>query len=173
MKKLGKISFYLVFGLSALITGYLLGFWTNFYYLSYKFNPVRISNNQALKDIQGGKTPEETYSLFVSALAQGNTELASKYFVVGKQDEKLEEFNKLKEKDELQRYIDNLPKWGELREINVFEDGRVKEFGRDVFKEERVINIQGTEYKLPAGERTQSISFRLNPTTNIWKIERL
>ena len=173
MKKLGKISFYLVFGLSALITGYLLGFWTNFYYLSYKFNPVRISNKQIAEDVQGGKTPEETYNLFVLALKQDNIELASKYFIVGRQDENLEKFREIKEKNELQKYTDDLPKWEEMREINVFEDGKFREFGRDVWREKYFFEFQGKKFESPAGFYTQSISFRINTKNNIWKIESL
>lgn len=173
MKKLGKFFFYIIIGFALLSTGYLFGFWTNFYYLSYKFDPVRISNEQALKDIHGGATPEETYNLFVSTLKQGNIELASKYFLVGKQDENLEKFKKLKEKNELQKYTNDLPKWGEMREINVFEDGRIKEFGRDVWREKKSFEFQDKKFESPAGFYTQSISFRLNSKTNIWKIERL
>ena len=39
------------------------------------------------KDIYGGKTPEETLSLFVDALKKGDVKLASKYFVLDKQKE--------------------------------------------------------------------------------------
>lgn len=36
-------------------------------------------------DIYGGSTPEETLALFVDALKKGNIDLASKYFVVDKE----------------------------------------------------------------------------------------
>lgn len=38
-------------------------------------------------DTYGGKTPEETLDLFVAALEKGDVELASKYFVLEKQEE--------------------------------------------------------------------------------------
>jgi hypothetical protein len=48
------------------------------------------------KDTYGGKTPEETLELFISALEQGDTELARKYFVMEKQDEWGHNLNKIK-----------------------------------------------------------------------------
>lgn len=175
MQKFKNVSFYLVFGFSALAVGYLFGFWTNFYYLSYKFNPVRLSNERAIKDIHGGKTPEETYELFVSALKQENIELASKYFVLGKQDEKLEEFEKIKEKGELQKYIEDLPEGGEMREIKGFNND-VKEFQYRAFREKdiRIIDkLTKKEEILKTGWYSTFMSFHFNSTTHIWKIERL
>lgn len=45
-------------------------------------------------DTYGGETPEETLSLFIKALETGDVELASKYFVVEKQEEMKEELTK-------------------------------------------------------------------------------
>jgi len=39
------------------------------------------------EDNYGGTTPEETYQMFLTALKQQNTELASKYFILEKQNE--------------------------------------------------------------------------------------
>ncbi len=36
-------------------------------------------------DKYGGKTPEETFDMFIAALEKGDVELASKYFVIEKQ----------------------------------------------------------------------------------------
>lgn len=175
MEKLGKISFYLVFGFSALAFGYLLGFWTNFYYLSYKFDPVRLSNERALKDVYGGKTPEETYGLFVSALKQSDIELASKYFVLGKQDEKLEEFKKIKKSGELTKYIDDLPEWGAMRE-NGNSEVKIREFLYPVILDNPIEfedKLTGKKDIIPKGIYNNSVIFHLNSTNNIWKIERL
>jgi hypothetical protein len=38
-------------------------------------------------DKYGGKTPEETYTMFLEALKKKDIELASKYFVLEKQEE--------------------------------------------------------------------------------------
>jgi hypothetical protein len=37
-------------------------------------------------DKYGGKTPEETFDMFIAALEKGDVELASKYFVIEKQE---------------------------------------------------------------------------------------
>lgn len=37
-------------------------------------------------DKYGGKTPEETFDMFIAALEKGDVELASKYFVLDKQE---------------------------------------------------------------------------------------
>ena len=39
------------------------------------------------EDTYGGKTPEETLELFIDALKAGDIELASKYFLIGEQEE--------------------------------------------------------------------------------------
>lgn len=173
MDKFKKFSVHFIFGFFILFIGYFLGFWANFYYLSYKLDPVRLSNKQALNDIHGGKTPEETYNLFVLALKQGNLELASKYFILGKQSEKLDEFKKIKEKGEMEKYINDLPEWGGMKELNTFEDGRVKEFGRDVWREKETFEFQGKQFESPSGFYTLTTSFRINIKTNVWKIEQL
>lgn len=41
----------------------------------------------AMADTYGGKTPQETLDMFISAVEKGNYELASKYFVIAKQEE--------------------------------------------------------------------------------------
>lgn len=42
-------------------------------------------------DTYGGKTPQETLDLFISAVEKGDYELASKYFVVERQEKELRE----------------------------------------------------------------------------------
>lgn len=174
MKKFKNFSFYLVFGFAALFTGYLIGFWANFYYMTYKFDPARISNEEARKDTQGGKTPEETYNLFVSALKQGDIELASKYFVLGKQDEELAKLKDTKEKDELQKYTNDLPEWGEMRE-NGKPEGKVREFVYPVNVSEQIEftdKLTGKKETILPGTYNNALLFRLNTKTNVWKIER-
>ena len=42
-----------------------------------------------IDDKIGGASPQETLTMFIEAVEEGNYELASKYFVVGKQEEEL------------------------------------------------------------------------------------
>lgn len=53
------------------------------------------------EDPYGGSTPEETLQLFVDALKKGDVELASKYFVVDKQEEQLKYLSELKSGDKV------------------------------------------------------------------------
>lgn len=41
----------------------------------------------AMADTYGGKTPQETLEMYISAVEKGDYELASKYFVIAKQEE--------------------------------------------------------------------------------------
>jgi len=45
--------------------------------------------DQKVADKIGGKTPQETLDLYINAVEKGDYELASKYFVVDKQEEEL------------------------------------------------------------------------------------
>jgi len=53
---------------------------------------------EALRDTYGGTTPQETLSLYISALEKNDYELASRYFIGTKQKEELESLNKMTEK---------------------------------------------------------------------------
>ena len=60
------------------------------------------------EDVYGGKTPEETFDMFLDAMRKDDLELVSKYFVVGKQGEYKEKFEKLREEGKIGKY-DNTP----------------------------------------------------------------
>lgn len=166
--KIKKIVSLFLLGFIILYAGYISGYWTKYYIYKYKANPERILK----KDTIGGKTPRETYEMFLSALRLGNLELASKYFVLSKQEEKLKEFQILREKGELTKYIDGLPEWGEVRE-NGESIGELREFNYKRWTTEKQTEIQGKIFTFPAGDYAHTILFRLNPLTNIWKIEIL
>ncbi len=63
-------------------------------------------------DTDGGKTPKETLELFIAALEKEDFELASRYFVLTKQEEWREKLAKGKEKNNLSWFV------GELKKIN-------------------------------------------------------
>ena len=106
------------------------------------------------KDTYGGKTPEETLSLFVDALKKGDVKLASKYFVLDKQKEMEKELSVGKQNDVLKLLIGDLEKenkktcydYRKACEFTTFDDNNVAEF---------------------------SFVLSLNELTNIWKIESL
>ena len=49
-------------------------------------------------DTYGGKTPQETLDMFISAVEKGDYELASKYFVVERQNKELEDLRESEKK---------------------------------------------------------------------------
>ena len=173
MEKFKKIVRLIILGTIILYSGYLIGYWTKYYVVQYKSNPERIYK----QDTFGGKTPQETYKMFVSALRLSDFELASKYFVLSKQGEKLKEFQELRTKGELQKYIDGLPEWGEMEERERIENN-LKEFKYYFYREARTDYLpdgKGGKIKVdsPAREYASSIIFKLNTATNIWKIDVL
>lgn len=101
-KTISKFKIFYLF-IFILISGLII-----FYYLNSSFkNIFQIRKEQKLleevlkeqernyqEDIYGGKTPEETYNLFLEALKKEDINLAIKYFLFEKQ----EEYKKLLEK---------------------------------------------------------------------------
>ncbi len=59
-------------------------------------------------DTYGGNTPEETLQLFIDALKNNDINLASKYFVVDKQEEWKEKLEKIKNNGLLQNMTSDL-----------------------------------------------------------------
>jgi len=58
-------------------------------------------------DTYGGTTPQETWDMFVKALKAGDTDLASKYFVVWKQREMKEDWAIAKKNGIIQLFLDD------------------------------------------------------------------
>src|SRR3989338_4124231 len=133
MEKFKKIIRLIILGAIILYSGYLIGYWTKYYVFQYKSNPERIYKQDAF----GGKTPQETYEMFVSALRLSDIELASKYFVFSKQSEKLK------------KYIDGLPEWREVEE-NGESIGQLREFIYKKWVSEKQTEIQGQIFTFPA-----------------------
>ncbi|MFA6407252.1 MAG: hypothetical protein WCV80_00910 [Candidatus Paceibacterota bacterium] len=58
----------------------------------------------AMADTVGGKTPQETLSMYIAAVEKGDYSLASKYFIGSKQEQELKSFEKAP-KENLITYI--------------------------------------------------------------------
>jgi hypothetical protein len=133
--------------------------------------------NEALEraDTFGGKTPEETIDLFISALKVGDIELASKYYDVRVQKDALAS---LKKEMSLSGNYNN--------SLNYFDDVRkkgTKVCGKEVLSctlkyeyrtaKENISTIVETGQKIiiPSGSiRTKAIAFKLNQYSIVWKI---
>jgi len=70
-------------------------------------------------DNYGGRTPEQTYNLFVDALKREDTVEAVKYVVldIERRQRYYDQFNQMKSNNELKVYADKLPEWKEWKKI--------------------------------------------------------
>lgn len=104
-------------------------------------------------DTYGGSTPEETLSLFIDALKKGDVELASKYFEVKKQDEKLTDLKIGKENGSIEKILTVIQR---AKSLSKYSDGS---YDISVVEKDNSINF--------------SIHFTQNKITKKWKIESL
>lgn len=105
-------------------------------------------------DTYGGKTPEETWGMFLDALKKGDAELASKYFAVGKQEEWKKIVEDTIKNGKLPLVISNLS--GKfVKDVNLSS-------GSNVYYNLQIIKGRDVKYN--------SVVFYLNSITNVWKI---
>lgn len=130
-------------------------------------------------DTYGGKTPEETFDLFLYALKKGDTELASKYYVLEKQKAALDDFRiELQKEGNLNKsaaYFTDVKTKG----VKVCHDLDNPEKAGCNFEyeytttEDQTVQLGNTKDKLfiPRGsERVKITDLKLNQYTKIWKI---
>ncbi|MFH1612065.1 MAG: hypothetical protein ABH887_02250 [bacterium] len=130
-------------------------------------------------DTYGGETPQETYAMFIEALSNGDTELASKYFYWKYQEDYRIKFDELKNKGELEQYIDDFPQWAEMKvgehwneDVRRYEIKTMSEKSFNI----KLPNGQGgyIDQEFPPGEYISfSINFKLNNFSKVWKIDSL
>lgn len=105
-------------------------------------------------DFDGGKTPEETWSLFVDALKRGDTDQAAKYYIVEKQSEEKKSWAVAKELGNIEIF---------LQDFKLIEGGTMYPNGnRFEYYTGDIDGGPGFVYMLVK-----------NPITNVWKIEDL
>lgn len=135
------------------------GIWEN-YQLEKKTEQFQLALSKPYReDTYGGKTPEETWSLFLDALRKGDLELASKYIVPEKREEKLEFLKKEEQIDSLKLLLFQMS--GQLQKENSSSSDSETGYYMVPFK--------NTEGQMEANP----IVFILNPYTKIWKISLL
>lgn len=76
-------------------------------------------NKPYLEDIYGGKTPKETLEMFIAAVESGDYDLASKYFVLSKQEEWKNKLTNGKQNNNLGWFLDEL---GVIGKTMVYKD---------------------------------------------------
>ncbi|MEK7598882.1 MAG: hypothetical protein AAB474_00305 [Patescibacteria group bacterium] len=107
------------------------------------------------EDVYGGKTPEETWTMFLDTLKKGDLELASKYYDAGHQDKAKEWLEKLKQNDELEQTIK------EMEGLRKSERKSLENQANYYY------NYYDQEFKQ---ELSSIIIFYFNPYTKVWKI---
>ncbi|MBI4114441.1 MAG: hypothetical protein HY445_01210 [Candidatus Niyogibacteria bacterium] len=105
-------------------------------------------------DTYGGKTPEETLALFIDALEKGDIELASKYFVIDKQEEWRSNLMEIHSKGLLKDMIVDLHR--PRNAYSLVEGGDVYIF--DIYNDDNQLAVQINVQRIANG---------------IWKIEDL
>lgn len=108
------------------------------------------------EDVYGGKTPEETWAMFLDALKKGDIELASKYYDVGHQEKAKQMIEKLKQKNEVDGWIKELETL-EKNSQQLTTNDRAYYFYK-YFDLEFKKDLWGP------------VEFYLNPYTKVWKI---
>ncbi len=103
------------------------------------------------EDTYGGKTPEETWAMFLEALKNKDAELAGKYFVVEKQEE-----------------------WKKIIEDTI-KDGKIESIIQNSSVLRHDHSNDSTAYYFRNVEKggksvSSPVNFILNPYTKVWKI---
>ena len=114
-----------------------------------------------LEDTYGGKTPEETWAMFLDALKKGNVELASKYFWVERQEE-------MKQFILRQKMSGLLDSW--LKDLETMEVDNINDSVPEQDKKYFVYKYFNKEVNR---DIWSPVVLTLNPYTKIWKISVL
>lgn len=128
-------------------------------------------------DFDGGKTPEETLDLFITALKAGDIEKASKYYELSVQGKALEGLEKeLQKQGDLHQsieYVNDVYKRG-VKKCNEKGDGCTFDYTYTTIKDETVsFGKNGDKLFVPAGSKSSKFTdMEKNPYTKIWKIKQ-
>ena len=126
------------------------------------------------EDKYGGKTPEETYDMFLDALRKGDTSLASKYFVVDEQEKWLKTMEQYKTNTLLSNLAQELENTRKMWKKVTTKDPNTTSYEYQVLvKKDSEANYNGQKIMIPSGNYTNNTIFELNPYTKIWKISVL
>jgi len=142
-------------------------------------NRARLLEAQ-MNDNYGGKTPEETLDLYITALKAGDIELASKYYEVSIEHSDLQQ----KELDNLSNIIDNkdinkvIKETENIRYLgvkNILSNGNISFVYHFTTKEEtkfiEIVSNDEVTTVIPSGtELKVGNALKLNPYTKVWKI---
>ncbi len=133
----------------------------------------------ALKnDTFGGKTPQETYEMFLDTLRKGDILSAAKFYYYDEDKVRMyKKFEELQKQGKLEEWIDDQPKWKNMKEIDFWsKDGKAFEYEYTQKLDEVMKLADGKggiiEHNYPAGKYKGEYIFMLNKSANIWKVYR-
>jgi len=114
------------------------------------------------EDVYGGKTPEETWAMFLDALKKEDFALASKYYDVEHQTEARKWLEGLKERGELGQMIKEMRK---LKKVQY--TGKNKWLNKITDRKDYYYDYFDHEFNQTL---SSSVNFYLNQYTKVWKI---
>lgn len=112
-------------------------------------------------DTYGGKTPEETWALYVAAVKKRDIDLASRYYDVGHQEKEKKFFEEELKIDNLDYYIYQIsnPLTVDQNTPSFLASRKDRKYYVYQFKNKKTGKVE-----------TFNVSFYLNPLTSVWKI---
>lgn len=143
-------------------------------YMAWKTNhQIEALEKPYRTDKVGGKTPEETFDLFISALKKGDTDLASKYFVIQKQESWRKTLEEYERKDFINDFVFELEKdrseW-KKRETKNSDTAEFETY--TLINKDSVADFNGQKIPIEAGKYLNTTRFEKYPT-GVWKIDLL
>lgn len=159
-KKISKILIFFGISLFIFYLGVVIGYNLSLYGEVRKIEKEKERIEAAirehyLKDIYGGKTPQETLNMFIEALRKEDLELALKYVDENERKEAGEKLEELKEKGYLDQFIENLTK---VKPSPENEEPPI------------IPTLYGFELRDEEGYLILAIGLRQNEYNKLWKI---
>lgn len=113
------------------------------------------------KDTYGGKTPEETWVMYIDAVKKGDIDLASKYYAVNVQEKRRNFLVEEKQIDDLKLYLEQLS-------APLQKDESLPDF---VLANKERAHYYYMVKDIETGEMIKNlVEFYINPYTKVWKI---
>jgi len=137
--------------------------------------------NKAIKELErpyredkyGGKTPEETFDLFLGALRKGDIELASKYFVIDKQEGWRNTLQELKNDKEMGDFISSLENYKKIWVVSKKTNTEIV-YTYELEEGAQTTTLpNGQKVSFPAGKYKYDIVLEKNPFSGVWKLVRI
>lgn len=122
------------------------------------------------EDKYGGKTPEETFDLFLEALRKDDIDLASKYFVLDKQEQWRKTLENLKKNNAYDEMLVEM-EYARGNSRKITENNGVKFVYEITIEKEQIVEFLGENITLPPGKYGAEIV--LEDIFGKWKLVRI